>query len=216
MHADGQTRSFVRELADQAFSRASGAPLRDGNSIVLLKDATQNYPAWLDAIRSSRRTIHFEVYILHEDDTGRLFADALIKKAGEGVRVRLLYDWLGAFGTTSHRFWNRLRAAGMDTRCYNPLRFDHPLGWVRGRADRQYRRRGAHESTGPRADRGAHRVNSRIGSVGVRAAGDQVPARVLVSDRSDSRLGGRGIDLSRNRVAPPQADTVTRDSDDIS
>jgi cardiolipin synthase len=130
MHADGQTRSFVRELADQAFSRASGAPLRDGNSIVLLKDATQNYPAWLDAIRSARRTIHFEMYILHEDDAGRLFADALIKKAGEGVRVRLLYDWLGAFGKTSHRFWNRLRAAGVDTRCYNPPRFDHPLGWV--------------------------------------------------------------------------------------
>jgi cardiolipin synthase A/B len=130
MHADGQARSFVRELADQAFSRASGAPLRDGNSIVLLKDATQNYPAWLDAIRSARRTIHFEMYILHEDDAGRLFADALIKKAGEGVRVRLLYDWLGAFGKTSHRFWNRLRAAGVDTRCYNPPRFDHPLGWV--------------------------------------------------------------------------------------
>jgi cardiolipin synthase len=130
MHADGQTRSFVRELADQAFSRASGAPLRDGNSIVLLKDATQNYPAWLDAIQSARRTIHFEMYILHEDDAGRLFADALIKKASEGVRVRLLYDWLGAFGKTSHRFWNRLRAAGVDTRCYNPPRFDHPLGWV--------------------------------------------------------------------------------------
>jgi len=130
MPADVQGRSFVRELADQAFSRASGAPLRDGNTVVLLKDAAQNYPAWLDVIRSARRTIHFEMYILHEDEAGRLFADALIKKAGEGVRVRLLYDWMGGFRKTSHRFWNRLRAGGVDVRCYNPPRFDHPLGWL--------------------------------------------------------------------------------------
>src|SRR5258705_8941474 len=130
MRADVRDRSFVRELADQAFSRASGAPLRDGNEVVLLKDATQNYPAWLSAIQSARRTIHFEMYILHEDEAGGMFADALIRKAGEGVRVRLLYDWMGAFGKTSHRFWNRLRAGGVDARCYNPPRFDHPLGWV--------------------------------------------------------------------------------------
>src|SRR5258706_7740950 len=130
MRADVRDRSFVRELADQAFSRASGAPLRDGNSIVLLKDATQNYPAWLDAIRSARRTIHFEMYILHEDDAGRLFADALIKKAGEGVRVRLLYDWLGGVRQTWHRFWNRLRPAGADTRCYNPPPVERPLNSV--------------------------------------------------------------------------------------
>src|SRR5882762_1586813 len=85
----------VRELANQAFSRASGAPLREGNRVRLLKDATENYPAWLDAIGAARRTIHFEMYIIHDDDQGQLFADALLRKAGEGVEVRLLYDWMG-------------------------------------------------------------------------------------------------------------------------
>ena len=50
----------VRALADQAFSRAAGAPLIPGNHVRLLKDARENYPAWLDAIRTAKHNIHFE------------------------------------------------------------------------------------------------------------------------------------------------------------
>lgn len=120
----------VRQLANQAFSRASGAPLREGNSVRLLKDASENYPAWLDAIHAAQRAIRFEMYIIHEDDQGRLFAEALLRKAKEGVQIRLLYDWMGGLGKTSHAYWNRLREGGVDVRCFNPPRFDHPLGWV--------------------------------------------------------------------------------------
>jgi cardiolipin synthase len=126
----GPAPPLVRQLADQAFSRASGAPLRHHNRLRLLKDATENYPAWLAAIAAARRTIHFEMYIVHEDAQGRLFADALSEKARQGIKVRLLYDWMGGFGKTSRGFWNRLRADGVEVRCYNPPRFDSPLGWL--------------------------------------------------------------------------------------
>ena len=127
---DGLTRPSARELANQAFSRAAGAPLIDGNQVILLKDAQENYPAWLDAIRAAKHYIHFESYIIHEDDSGWMFADALTAKAREGVRVRLLYDWMGGFGKTSRSFWNHLRASGVEVRCYNAPRFDSPFGWV--------------------------------------------------------------------------------------
>jgi len=126
----GRDSPIVRQLANQAFSRASGAPLREHNHVRLLQDAAENYPAWLDAIHGARRTIHFEMYIIHEDDQGRLFADALMARAREGVRVRLLYDWMGGFGKTSRRFWRRLRDGGVEVRCYNPPRLDSPLGWT--------------------------------------------------------------------------------------
>jgi hypothetical protein len=48
--------SALRQVADQMFSRASGARLYAGNRIRLLKDAAENYPAWLDAIHAARRT----------------------------------------------------------------------------------------------------------------------------------------------------------------
>lgn len=122
--------SPVRALANQAFSRAAGAPLIPGNRIRLLKDAGENYPAWLEAIRAAKRHILFESYIIHEDDAGRMFADALLARAAEGVRVRLIYDWLGNVGQASRAFWNRLRAGGVEVRCYNPARWDSPFGWL--------------------------------------------------------------------------------------
>jgi cardiolipin synthase A/B len=125
-----QLRPELRSAADRAFSRAAGAPLVAGNCVRLLKDAGENYPAWLDAIHAARHHIDFESYIIHEDETGYTFADALVAKAREGVRVRLIYDWLGGLGKASRRFWNHFRAGGVEVRCYNPPRFDSPFGWL--------------------------------------------------------------------------------------
>src|SRR5688572_362914 len=120
----------ARDLADQAFARAAGTPLVPDNCVRILKDAEENYPAWLEVIRSARRTIHFESYIIHNDDAGRRFGDALAVKAREGVCVRLIYDWMGAFGKTSPRFWRSLARAGVEVRCFNPPRLDSPFGWL--------------------------------------------------------------------------------------
>ncbi len=120
-----------RSLTDQASSRTAGAVLVPGNAVRLLKDAAENYPAWLEAIRSARKWILFESYIVREDATGWEFADELAAKAREGVRVRLLYDWLGGLGETSERFWRALRSAGVEVRCFNPPRLDDPLAWLR-------------------------------------------------------------------------------------
>lgn len=120
----------ARLLADQAFSRAAGAPLVHGNSVRLLRDARENYPAWLEAIQSARHSVHFESYIIHPDEVGHRFADALIAKAAEGVPVRVVYDWLGALGRGRARLWRRLREGGVEVRCFNRPRFDEPLGWV--------------------------------------------------------------------------------------
>src|SRR5512134_3364164 len=120
----------IRRLGDQLFSRTAGAPLVQGNAVRLLRDATENYPAWLAAIREARRSVHFENYILHDDDAGQRFATAFLEKAREGVPVRVVYDWFGSLGKASGAFWRRLREGGVDVRCYNPPRLDQPLGWI--------------------------------------------------------------------------------------
>lgn len=120
----------TRIMAAQAFSRAAGAPLVHGNSIRLLKDASENYPAWFEAIHSAEKTIYFENYIIRDDNIGKQFSDAFIAKAREGVRVSLLYDWMGALTETSSGFWRRLSEGGVEVRCFNPPRFDSPLGWL--------------------------------------------------------------------------------------
>ncbi len=117
-------------VVEQAFARASGAPLITGNEVRLLKDAGQNYPAWLGAIRAAEHTIHFESYIIHDDATGQEFARALVARARSGVRVRVIYDWLGAVGKTGRRFWRDLRAAGVEVRGFNPPGLSSPFAWL--------------------------------------------------------------------------------------
>lgn len=120
----------INKLGDQLFSRTAGAPLVRGNAVRLLRDAAENYPAWLAAIRSARRSVHFENYILHDDDVGQRFATAFLEKARDGVPVRVIYDWFGSLGKASAGFWRRLREGGVEVRCYNPPRLDQPLGWI--------------------------------------------------------------------------------------
>ena len=117
-------------VVEQAFARASGAPLITGNDVRLLKDAGQNYPAWLEAIGAAEHTIHFESYIIHDDAIGRQFARALAARARAGVRVRVIYDWLGGVGKTGRRFWRDLRAAGVEVRAFNPPGRSSPFAWL--------------------------------------------------------------------------------------
>ena len=121
----------LRLLAEQALSRAAGAPLVPGNRLKLLRDATENYPAWLDAIEGAKRSITMESYILADDAVGNRFADAMGAASRRGVRVRVLQDWLGARGEGSHHFWARLRQSGLELRWFNPFRFGAPLAWFR-------------------------------------------------------------------------------------
>jgi cardiolipin synthase len=120
----------VRLDSERALSRTAGARLVPDNRVRILKDARENYPAWLDAIRSAQQKIYFESYIIHEDVQGRAFAEALAAKVREGVRVRLIYDWMGAIWASSNKFWQQMLDAGIEVRCFNPPRLDSPFGWL--------------------------------------------------------------------------------------
>jgi cardiolipin synthase len=120
----------LRILAEQAFSRAAGAPLVAGNSVRVLKDADENFPAWLDAIRNAKRTVLFEHYMVADDRIGREFVAALAERARAGVRVRVIYDWFGSFGLGGSKLWRSATDAGAVVRCFNAPRLDSPFGWL--------------------------------------------------------------------------------------
>ena len=113
---------------ERAFERAAGAALTTRNAVRLLLDAEENFPAWLEAIRGARSYVLFESYIIAADHVGRAFMEALAQKAREGVRVCVVYDWLGS--TKFGRPWESLQAAGADVRAFNPPSLDSPLAWL--------------------------------------------------------------------------------------
>jgi len=116
--------------AEQALSRAAGAPLIGGNALELLIDAEAHYAAWLKAIRGARRSVLLENYIIRNDDVGRMFRDALAERARDGVLVAVVCDWMGCLGQVHSSFWQPLRDAGGMIRVFNPPQLGRPFGWI--------------------------------------------------------------------------------------
>ncbi|MCW8808661.1 MAG: phospholipase D-like domain-containing protein [Rhodanobacter sp.] len=119
-----------RLLAQQALSRAAGAPLLGGNAVTLLIDAAAHYDAWLAAIRGARDRVLLENYLIRDDDVGRMFRDALVERAQAGVLVAVVVDWLGCLGQSRRSFWTPLLAAGGQLRVFNPPRLGQSFGWI--------------------------------------------------------------------------------------
>jgi cardiolipin synthase len=115
-------------LAERAYSRTSGADAIHGNRVKLLIDASENYPAWLEAIRGAQKSILFEMYILDDDAIGRDFVEALSERARAGVTVKVLIDWLG--GRRGAHAWRRLEGSGAELRIFNAPGFSSPLAWL--------------------------------------------------------------------------------------
>jgi cardiolipin synthase A/B len=106
---------------EKAIDRAAGHRPIPGNDVRLLIDGPECYDRMFDIIATARRRIHFENYIIRSDKTGWRFAEALAARAREGVRVRVLYDWLGSLATRG-KLWRYLRDAGVETRSFNSPR----------------------------------------------------------------------------------------------
>ena len=72
-------------------------PARPGNRIELVTSGTEAHRLILRMIEEARSTIHITTYILGWDAGGRSILDALIRRIGEGVTVRMLIDDLGSW-----------------------------------------------------------------------------------------------------------------------
>src|SRR5687768_15004779 len=97
----------------RALDRATGARPIPGNILRHIAASNEALDAMLEMIASAERTIHFENYIIHDDETGSRFATAWAQKARAGVKVRVLYDAFGS-RSTSRSFWRELRGYGVD------------------------------------------------------------------------------------------------------
>lgn len=103
-------------------------PLRTGPSpIQLFREGDALYQAMLNAIGNARDTIRLETYIFADDEIGRMFAESLVSKAGEGVEVRLLIDAAGSLFWGAQRLQKYLREGGVQVRWYHRWSWRHPL-----------------------------------------------------------------------------------------
>ncbi len=89
------------------------------NKVELFTDGTQKFTHLIQDLEAARDHIHLLYYILRHDQLGSKIADVLIKKAREGVEVRLLYDDMGS-RSLSRSYIKRLENANIKVGAFFP------------------------------------------------------------------------------------------------
>ncbi len=87
----------------------------------VLSNPKKIYSKMLSDIKAAKREIILETYIYDDDEIGRKFLDALIKKANEGVKVRLLIDSWGS--GVRKNFFEELVKSGGEVRFFREFRY---------------------------------------------------------------------------------------------
>ena len=100
---------------------ASGFLPSSCERVKLLVGGAATFNALVDAIESARYHVHVEYYIFEPDITGTRVRDALVAKAREGLKVRLLVDALGS-AKLSRDFLAPLREAGGEVAFFHRFR----------------------------------------------------------------------------------------------
>lgn len=79
----------------------------------------------IEAMEKAVNHIHLQSYILEEDRVGGVIRDLLIRKAKEGVEVRLMFDGFGS-RKLSKRYLQQLQDAGVEILNFSPFRLLFP------------------------------------------------------------------------------------------
>ncbi len=102
------------------------------NSVHILKDGMNAFPAMFEAIEHAKETINLEFYKIASDNTGWEFARRLSEKSKQGCAVCIIYDAIGSLeagdGFFDYLRENRIKL--LEFNPYTPFITTH-WGWFR-------------------------------------------------------------------------------------
>ena len=110
-----ETFAYPKEQANliRLLKNIDNTPLLGGNDVSFFTNAMDKYEKMLYDIENAKHHIHVEYYIFADDKIGNIIKNALIKKALQGVEVRIIYDGFGS-RKTKKAFWEEMRKAGIE------------------------------------------------------------------------------------------------------
>lgn len=100
---------------------SEGSVYTDDNDVEIYVDGNDKFDALVSEIEKAKRYIHMQYYIIKPDEVFERIEKALVKKAKEGVEVRILYDSMGC-RSMRRRDWKRLHMEGIKTAEFFPAK----------------------------------------------------------------------------------------------
>lgn len=105
----------------------TGARVTSGNDVQIIPSTQRSLEVLLEMLEAAEHWIHIEFYIWRADEAGERVHDVLIRKARQGVPVRLLYDGFGSI-LLGRKYLRSLKHAGVQVASFTPgLQFWHLL-----------------------------------------------------------------------------------------
>jgi cardiolipin synthase A/B len=126
----GELRVLLPSIAGLTHST-----LESGNSMQVLQNGVQFFPALLRDISAARESVHIESFIWYDGKLARQMAGALAQKAKQGVEVRVLVDASGGRQLKGD-VKEMLERAGVKVAHFHPLRISN-LGRMNNRDHRK-------------------------------------------------------------------------------
>ena len=96
----------------KTFQNADMAFLSRKNQVQIFTNGVTLFRQMIDDFRRARSSINVEFYTFYNDRIGRQIRDLLVRKAKEGVQIRVIYDSLGSIGTHRKFFKPLIKAGG--------------------------------------------------------------------------------------------------------
>lgn len=100
---------------------SSHAVYTKNNFVDIFTDGEDKFNNLLKDIKDAKNHIHLLYYIIKNDNLSNRILDALIKKAHEGIKVRLLFDSLGSRRLSKDQK-NKLENAGVELSIFFPAK----------------------------------------------------------------------------------------------
>lgn len=97
----------------QLFENVSDALPLDASHCEIFTVGDDMLQSLLSAMENATNHIHVQFYIFEEDAIGNIVKDVLIKKAREGVKVRVIYDHVGCW-SVKHEFYEEMEREGVE------------------------------------------------------------------------------------------------------
>ncbi len=91
----------------------NGSIYYPGNRVEIFTTGREKFDNLIHDLETAHQYIHLEYYIFTDDTIGNTIADILIRKARDGVKVRVIYDHIGSLNT-KNRFFKRMKEAGIE------------------------------------------------------------------------------------------------------
>ena len=107
-------------MAVKFFTRKRKTDFLKHNKVRLVKSGSPFFGELLRLIDQARESIHVQIYIFGDDETGRTVADALIRAAERKVEVYVLVDAYGS-QSMSRALIQKMCAVGIYFRKFQPL-----------------------------------------------------------------------------------------------